>query len=235
MDSDTKCIPPWLTSLSLSGKPNIVGVMDTDEDETFKQFTNDDASDSPDIYFDLTQDLSVNNDTSDSLNLQQNSLTNYDNAQRQLGFDNVFSVSLESSPRDSSSDSSLQRRSLSNSSGPGGREENISIAIDPVAASKTQENVFRPNSQQELISFSSPTISEHQRPTSGHDFSFKCRPESSFRFNDADPTFYSPSIHANVNSESSPVPGIVTRGYRTHDVGASAVSFAFHYILALIF
>lgn len=189
MDSDTKCIPPWLTSLSLSGKPNIVGVRDTDEDETFKQFTNDDTSNSPDIYFDLTQDLSVNNDTSDSLTLQQNSLTNYENTQRQLGFDNIFSVSLESSPRDSSSDSSLQRGSLSNSSGSGGREENISIANDEAAASKTQDNVSIPNLQQVPSSFSSPTVSEPQRPTSGHDFSFKCRPESSFRFHNADPTF----------------------------------------------
>lgn len=208
--------------------------MDHEEDETFKQFTNNTADDNAEIYFGLAEDLTANHGILDSPALRPQTFTKISDAQRPLGFDHVFSISPGSSPKDSSSDSSVQRQSASSSNSSGSRMHrgNIPIAKDYVTAWDAQEctsgsNVEHSSSYADI---SEPGALDFRKPTPEHGFNFGYGSDISTQVGYGDSVSYSPLRHVAMPFRSSPKPGFMARQGRGHRAGASAVSISFHSI-----
>lgn len=228
MDINKDYFPPLLPATSPSSTMDVVGIMDLEEDEAFKQFTNDNADDGAEIYFGLPEDLSTGHRMSDSPALQSCSLTNLDDASHELGFEPRFSTSPESSQKDSSSDFSTQhlRGSSSNSSGSGLHGAEIPVANDQTASWNKGQTISGPGLNESLFGDlqTSETL-DSRKTTPEHDFDFRCKSNASTGIGSSDSISFSPLLHTNMPYRSSPTPSHMARRGRSHRAGASSVSF----------
>lgn len=235
MDNKEDYFPPSLPALSPSSTMDMVGVMDFEEDEAFRQFTNNAADDNAEIYFGLAEDLSVKHGGLDSPAPPSQTFTKFRDAQRPLGFGPDFSTSPDSSPKDSSSDSSVQHQSgsSSNSTGSGTHRENIPDANDQVTTRGAQESTSRPNVQDKLLCAGTlrSCASSSEKLVPRHDFDFRSGPDISAQVGHADPASHSPLRNMDMPFRSSPTPSIRARRGRSHRVDTSAVSISLYSIL----
>ena len=218
----------------LSSTVDIIRVMDHEDDETFKQFTNNAADDNAEIYFGPAEDLTANHGILDSPALRSQTFTKFGDAQRPLGFNHVFSISPGSSPKDSSSDSSVQHQSASSSNSSGSRMHrgNIPIAKDYVTAWDAQECTSGLNVEQasSYAGISESGALDSRNPTPEHGFSFGYGSDILTQVGYGDSVSYSPLRHVAMPFRSSPKPSFMARQGRGHRAGASAVSVPFHSI-----